>query len=359
MSDIDPVPGLLAAAAAAERAYNPGFPLIVLAKNFVELCAPELVLEIALSAERERTEHPAAYWFAELAQLHAMLGRREDTERLATKADAAAGKEVGPASTLALAFEHVRDEARADAYLARLKPLDRNLTIVQIAPVLIADGRIARAETLAEPIRNPELRLTIARGHAAAGDAVAAKRWLDLAAQLAGASKVDVARVAGELGDTERARELATAVDRATYDAKHPYSKGDSIDLARAFLAAGDRSKAGQILDAYAEFYNGTASGYARVATAYAELGFAQGIAERRTEGGPAKRRYVPLEKIVERAEAAFLKEGTKDALGSLATARAQLGDIARATEHANAIPSPDSRARVLVTIAQIVRARA
>jgi hypothetical protein len=362
MSD-DPVPALLADAAAAMRAYNAGFPLVVLAKNFVGLGAPELALEIAVTAERERADQPAEDWFAELAQLHALLGRRDDTERLAAKAEAASGKDGGPWETLALAFELVRDEARADAYLARLKPLDRNLTIVRMAPVLMSDGRIARAEKLAEKIRNPDLRVTMARGYAALGDAAAAKRWLDLALQLIlrpqdSLPNLKIARLAGELGETDRAKEIATAYHRANFQAKDSYSKPQSVELAQAFAAAGDRAKAGQILDGYAEFYCGTARGYASVAKAYAELGFAQGLAERRTDDDRPKRRYVPLTTIVERAEAAFAKDGTKDAHSSLAIAYAWIDNIARANEHANAIPDLETRANVLVTVARIVRTR-
>jgi tetratricopeptide (TPR) repeat protein len=362
MSD-DPGPALLASAAEAMRAYNAGFPLVRLAQSFVELGAREQALEIAVTAERERTEQPAEYWFALLAELHAMLGRRDDTERLAAKAEAATGKEGNSWSTLAQAFELVRDEARADAYLARLMPLDRNLTIVRMAPALMADGRTARAEKLAEEkIRNPDLRLTMARGYAALGDAAAAKRWLDLALQLVrrpddSMPNLAVARVAGELGETDRAREIATAYDRATYDPESPYHS-HSIELAHAYAAAGDRAKAGQILDGHAEFSCGTDFGYARVAQAYAELGFARGLAERRTGEDRPRRRYVPLEKILERAEAAFAKSGTKDAHSSLAVAYAWIGNIARASEHANAIPNLDSRANVLVTVARIVRTR-
>ena len=101
----DVVPGLLASAAAAERAYNAGFPLVVLARDFVELGVPELAVQVALDAERERTEQPAAFWFAELACLHGMVGRRDDVERLVSKAEAVLGEDMRPCATLAISVQ--------------------------------------------------------------------------------------------------------------------------------------------------------------------------------------------------------------------------------------------------------------
>src|SRR4051794_25308971 len=65
---------ILSAAARAEREYDPGFSMITLARDVVELGEPELGLQIANDANPE----PGGAWFAYLATLHAMVGRADD-----------------------------------------------------------------------------------------------------------------------------------------------------------------------------------------------------------------------------------------------------------------------------------------
>jgi hypothetical protein len=128
---------------------------------------------------------------------------------------------------------------------------------------------------------------------------------------------------------------------------------GESTDLARAFAAVGNRAKAGKILDGYAVIHGGTVNGIARVVAKYAELGFDRGLVKGLT-------RRLPLEKLVALAEARLDPADRLRHLdfGPLAIARACVGSIAPAIEHALAITDLDSRASILAAVAETVRGR-
>lgn len=355
--DVDLVPQLLGYAVAAGRAYNAGFPLVVLARDFVELGVPELAVEVALDAERERTEQPAAFWFAELACLHGMVGRRDDVERLVSKAEAVLGEDMRPCATLAVAFESLGDLARADEYLARVRAPDRDSALAEMVEISVSNARFERAEQLVDRPelraswfrpRLAELRLAIARGHMRIDDRAAAMRWLDRAAELLGPPKdyqpnVEIAVAAAELGDAPRALLLARAVDRATLNRRDPYSSAQSLGLARAFSAAGDRKKVDRILDGYVAFYGqNTALGFAEAALACGQLGRERGVA-----------------KLLREAEARLATSNTLDTSRSaLARAYAANGQLAPAIIHATAITDSQSRAATLVHLARLARAR-
>lgn len=356
MSDMDVVPQLLAAAATAERAYNAGFPLVVFARDFVELGVPELAIQIALEAERAPAPQQAEFWYAELARLHGMAGRRDDVERLAAKVEAALGN-VHACGTVAVAFEWLGETSRADEYMARVRAPDRALSLAMMIRISARAARLERAEALVTrpELRHTgfradlaELRLEIVRAYARAGDAIAAKRWLDHAAELLGPPKeyqpnLEIAIAAAELGEIPRALELARAVDVATRDRNHPYSSPESLDLARAFEAAGDTKMVDKILNGYVTFTGrGTTFDLSGAALVRRRFGQTQGVV-----------------KLLREAESRLGQaDAPDDARSTLARAYAANGQIVRAIEHAAAIEEPDSRAQTLVGIASLVRGR-
>lgn len=357
MSDVDVVPQLLAAAADDIRTTSSGFEVVALAREFVALGHPVLAAEVALGAERERTEKPAAFWFSELARVHGIAGRREDVERLAAKCEAAVADDMRAYASVAVAFEWLGDTARADDYLARVRPAGRDTALEEIIEISARDVRLDRAEALVERpelgarsfrVRLANLRLAIARGHFRAGDRDAALRWLDRASELLAPPKeyqpnLDIAIAAAALGETARALDLARAVDRATLDRRSPYSAPESRMLARAFAAAGDHKKVEQILNAYvAATARNTAYSASIAALACGEFGQTRGVA-----------------KLLRHAETLLANSNTlEEARAQLASAYAANGEIVRAIEHAAAIEEPHSRAQTLVGIASLVRGR-
>lgn len=358
MSDLDLVPELLERAAAAERANDPTGWLLLRARDFAELGALELTARIAIEAER--TQPPAGrapYHLSEVARLHAMIGRREDAERLAAATEAAMAGETQPYASLAVAFEYLGDAARADAYIERLPVAERVYALPDMVNVSARAHRLERAEQLverpelrAESFRHDlaRLRLTVARGHETAGDHPAALRWLDRAAELLGPPKdyypnVEIATLAAELGNAPRALEIARAVDRATRDPREPYASPGSLDLAAAFAAAGDQKKVDKILKGYVTFVaSGTAYGFARAALACARFGRTRGVA-----------------KLLRDAEKALPETNILDvSRGALATAYATKDQFVPALVHTAAIVDLHERATTLLSLARLVQGR-
>jgi tetratricopeptide (TPR) repeat protein len=285
-----------------------------------------------------------------LAFVYALLGRREDTLRLADRAEHEDADGFGGRSTLAPAFEYIDLPERADACLSRLPGLQRDFCSVRVADIAIDAGRLARGEVLAAVIGGEcstlvNLRLHLARAYARHGDPARAHVWLDRAFDLMSKPKyfqpnLMVALAAADLGETERAAKVADAVDRATYEKSAPYGAPEHIDLAHVYAAVGQQQKVEQILAGFASIHaRNIASGFASAARAYAELG-----------------RMEEARKLATRAEG---KLGRRDSLGHLVLARTYLllGDFARAIDHARKI-TDYMRVDALVEIARAAHGR-
>jgi tetratricopeptide (TPR) repeat protein len=326
-----------------------GYPLVTVATRVAELGEADLALAALNSAEPGAAT--PAEWFALTAIVHAILGRRDEVLRLASRVEHEDPASVVGRGSLAFAFEYIDEPGRADALLALLAPSGNAYEIVHVAQIALAAGRVARAEGLASRVspeecpRLVEVRLQLARTHASAGDAVAAHAWLDRAAKMVRPPKyfqpnLAIALTAVTLGEVARARALADAVDLATQTRIARYGDSEHIELAEVYAALGEQTKVDEILAGFARVHaTATARGFASTARAYARLGR---IEEART--------------FANKAEA---KRGKRDDSVRLVLMRAyiELGDFLRAVHHARHI-TDEMHAEALLEIARIAKSR-
>lgn len=325
-----PVADVLLAAARARHASEPTFGMLYLAAEAAELGERDAAREIVKRA----TAKDEAAWFALLATVYAKLG--EDIGPLAAKALKSPSSWVH--SELATAYEWLGDHVRADEQIALVKKAQRFATIAAVARIALAAGDRERAATLAQqpwarksdPGSYAALHIELALAHATAGDAKTARRLLDEAERLdPDASIPDRAKAWAALGDKARARDIAARVDKGRY------KEIASLELARAYEAAGDTAKVDAILAAYAG-----AADDAEGALTYLQFGRELGVRKR-----------------LKAAEAKLATTSNPDSLrSSLASAFVLDKQFVTAIDHIAAIEDPELRVQRLLEVARGLR---